>query len=274
MAYKSWGSASWSTSNADGRFVGGNRVALVVASVAVPNQLSLLRMAVEVVVEVEAQAQAEVEVEVEVAGAVSGAALIVAVVGSAEVVVGLVEVAEEGTEIEDLETGEEAVSEVVVAAASEEVEMTLDHREVEVASGVGVVVWATRVVDSMTVHLPTTDTEDLLGPVLALVGLVDQVGMVLLAGVQDMVPPAAVGLVVWAVTEDISNGRVREVSTTETQSGHGTRFDANCTPPGEVHVGGMIGISPSPLSLLALSPFVCLMGLVSIAWRLWVVNCR
>jgi hypothetical protein len=95
--------------------------------------------------------------------------------------------------------------------------------------GVGVVVWATRVVDSMTDHLPT-DTEDLLDPVVALVGLVDQVGMVLLAGVQALVPPAAVGLVVMAVTEDISSGRVREVSTTETQSGHGTRLDANCTP--------------------------------------------
>jgi len=130
MAYKSWGSASWSTSNADGPFVGGNHVALVVASVAVPNQLSLLRMPVAVAV--------EAEVEVEVAGAVSGAALIVAVVVSAEVVVGSVEVAEEGTEIEeDLETGEEVVSEVVeaAAAASEEVGMTLDHREVEVATG-------------------------------------------------------------------------------------------------------------------------------------------
>lgn len=115
----------------------------------------------------------------------------------------------------------------------------------------------------MTVHLPTTDTEDLLGPVVALVGPVDQVGMVLLAGVQAMVPPAAppaaVGLAVMAVTEGISNGRVREVSTTEIQSGHGTRFDANCIPPGEVHVGGMIGISPSPLSLLA-----CL--LLSVLW--------
>lgn len=129
MAYKSWGSASWSTSNADGRFVGGNHVALVVGSVAVPNQLSLLRMAVEV--------EREWEEEGEGAGAVSGAALIVAVVGSAEAVVGLVEVAEEGTEIEDLETGEAVVSEVVeaAAAASEEVEMTLDHREVEVATG-------------------------------------------------------------------------------------------------------------------------------------------
>lgn len=81
-------------------------------------------------------------------------------------------------------------------------------------------------VDSTTVHLPT-DSEDLLDPV---VGLVDQVGMVLLAGVQVMVRPAAVGLVVMAVTEGISSERVLVVSTTEIQSGHGTRFDANCTP--------------------------------------------
>jgi len=122
MAYKSWGSASWSTSNADGLFVGGNHVALVVASVDVPNRLRLLRIAVALAL----------------AGAVSGAALIVAVVGSAEEVVDLVEEdAEEGLEIEeDLETGEAVVSEVVeAAAASEEVGMTLDHREAEVATG-------------------------------------------------------------------------------------------------------------------------------------------
>jgi len=263
MAYKSWGSASWSTSNADGQFVGGNHVALVVASVDVPNQSRLLRIAVAV----------PAAVAVAVAGAVSEAALIVAVVGSAEaVVVDLVEDAEEGLEIvEDLETGEAVVSGVVeAAAASEEVGTTLDHREVEVATGVGAVVWASRAVDSMTDHL-LTDSEDLLDPV----GLVDQVGLVLLAGVQVMVRPAAVGLVVlvvMAVTEDISSERVREDSTTETQSGHGTRFDANCTPPGEVHVGGMIAISPF---LSVSSCFVCLcclMGLVSIAWRLWVVK--
>lgn len=119
------------------------------------------------------------------------------------------------------------------------------------------VVWASRVVDSTTVHLPT-DTEDLLDPVV--VGLVDQVGLVLLAGVQVMVRPAAVGLVVLAVTEGISSERVRVVSTTETQSGHGTRFDANCTPPGEVHVGGMIAISP----FLSVSCFVC--RLLSVLW--------
>jgi len=93
-----------------------------------------------------------------------------------------------------------------------------------------VAVWATKVVDSTTVHLPT-GTEDLLDPV---VGPVVQVGMVLLAGVQVMDPPAAVVLVDMEVTEDISRERAQEVSTTGTQSGHGTRFVANCTPPGEV----------------------------------------
>lgn len=104
---------------------------------AVPNQLSLLRMA----------AAAAPPVVVVVAGAVSVAALIVAVVGSAEVVVvGLVEdavedleIAEEGLEIEGLETAAAVVSEVEETAAaaevSEEVGMTLDHREVEVATG-------------------------------------------------------------------------------------------------------------------------------------------
>jgi hypothetical protein len=84
-----------------------------------------------------AVAVAVLELELEVAGAASGAALIVAVVGSAEVVVALVEVAEEGMEIEDLEIGEAVVSEVVEVAASEEVEMTLDHREVEVGVATG-----------------------------------------------------------------------------------------------------------------------------------------
>ena len=116
--------------------MGGNHVVLVVASVAVPNQLSLLRMAA-----------AAAPPVVGVAGAVSVAALIVAVVGSAEVVVvGLVEdavedleIAEEGLEIEGLETAAAVVSEVEETAAaaevSEEVGMTLDHREVEVATG-------------------------------------------------------------------------------------------------------------------------------------------
>jgi hypothetical protein len=125
MAYTSWGSAFWSTSSADGLCVGGNHVASVVASVAVPNQLSLLRMGV--------RARAQVRVRVVVAEAASGVALIVvAVVASVEVVVGSVEDAEEeGTVTEgDLETGEAVVSEAAEVAALEEVGMTSDHREV------------------------------------------------------------------------------------------------------------------------------------------------
>ncbi len=55
------------------------------------------------------------------------------------------------------------------------------------------------------------------------VGLVDQVGTVLLVGVQVSAPLEAVVLVVSAVTEDISSERVQEVLTTETPSGHDTR---------------------------------------------------
>jgi len=77
--------------------------------------------------------------------------------------------------------------------------------------------------------------EDLLDPVVdPVVGPVVQVGMVLQAGVLVLVPPAAVVLVVLEVIEDISSERAQEVTTTETQSGHGTRFVASCTPPGEV----------------------------------------
>jgi hypothetical protein len=95
--------------------------------------------------------------------------------------------------------------------------------------GAGVVVWATKEVDSTKVRLPA-GTEDLLG----LVDLVDLVGMVLLAGVRALVPPAAVALAVLAVTEDISSERAQEVSTTGTRSGPGTRFVASCTPRGAV----------------------------------------
>lgn len=107
-------------------------------------------------------------------------------------------------------------------------------------------VWATKVVDSTTVRLPA-GTEDLLDLV---VGPVVQVGLVLLVGFQVMVPPVVVPvvvlvvvLVVMEVTEAISSERAQEVTRTETQSGHGTRFVANCTPPGEVPVGGMIAFS-------------------------------
>jgi hypothetical protein len=133
-----------------------------------------------------------------------------------------------------------------------------------------VAVWATKVVDSTTVRLPA-GTEDLLDLVVGLVVQVVQVGLVLLVGFQVMVPPVVVP-VVMEVTEAISSERAQEVTRTETQSGHGTRFVANCTPPGEVPVGGMIAFSPF-LSVSCFSVFVCLWGLVSIAWRLRVANC-
>lgn len=89
-------------------------------------------------------------------------------------------------------------------------------------------VWATTVEASTTDRLPA-------GTVLPdLVGLVDQVGMVLLkAGAQVMVRPAVVVLVALAVTEDTSSERAQEVSTTETQSGHDTRSFA-IAPQGDV----------------------------------------
>jgi len=91
-----------------------------------------------------------------------------------------------------------------------------------------VAVWATTVEASTTDRLPA-------GTVLPdLVGLVDQVGMVLLkAGAQVMVRPAVVVLVALAVTEDTSSERAQEVSTTETQSGHDTRSFA-IAPQGDV----------------------------------------
>lgn len=85
-------------------------------------------------------------------------------------------------------------------------------------------VWATKVVDSTRVRLPA-GSEDLLDLV---AGPVVPVGLVLLVEFQVMVPPEVV-LVVLEVTEAISSERAQEVSTTETQSGHGTRFVAKCT---------------------------------------------
>ena len=82
--------------------------------------------------------------------------------------------------------------------------------------------WATKAEGSTTARL-LAGTEVLLDLV---VGLVDQVGTVLLEG-QVMVPPAAaVVLVGMAETEDTSNERAQEVSTTGTQNGHDTRFFA------------------------------------------------
>jgi hypothetical protein len=104
----------------------------VVASVGVPN-LSNLHMGV---VAAAAALAAAASVAV-VAGAVSGVAstaVVVASVEEADVVLAVGE--EEGSETEvDLETEVAAVSEGAVAVASEEAGMTLDHREVEVATG-------------------------------------------------------------------------------------------------------------------------------------------
>ena len=87
--------------------------------------------------------------------------------------------------------------------------------------GVEVVAWATKAEGSTTARL-LAGTEVLLDLV---VGLVDQVGMVLLEG-QVTVPLVAVVLVGMAETEDTSNERAQEVSTTGTQNGHDTRFFA------------------------------------------------
>ena len=87
--------------------------------------------------------------------------------------------------------------------------------------GVEVVAWATKAeVGSMMAHL--AGTEVLLDLV---VGLVDQVGMVLLEG-QVTDTPAAVVLVGMAETEDTSNERAQEVTTTGIQNDHDTRFFA------------------------------------------------
>lgn len=94
-------------------------------------------------------------------------------------------------------------------------------------------VWATKVEGSTTARLPA-------GTVVPLdLVLVDQVGMVLPAGVQVTVLPAAAVLAVLVatvVTEEgiISNERVQEVSTTGTQSDSDTRCFAIAPYPGDL----------------------------------------
>lgn len=156
------------------------------------------------------------------AGVASGAASTAVVVASveADVVSAVGEEADTETE-EDLET-EAAVDSEEEVVASGEAGMTLDHREVEVASGVEVVAWASKAEEGSTTARLLAGTEVLLDLV---VGLVDQVGMVLLEG-QVTDPPAVVVLVGMAETEDTSNERAREVTTTGTQNDHGTRFFA------------------------------------------------
>jgi hypothetical protein len=174
-------------------------------------------------------------------GAASGAASTAVVVASVEADVVLAAGEEEDSETEeDLET-EAAVDSEEEVVASGEAGMTLDHREVEVATGscsdercgtcltftleVEVVAWATKAGDSMTARL-LGGTEVLLDLV---VGPVDQVGMVLPAeGQVSVVPPVAVAVVLVGIveTEDTSNERAQEVTTTGTQNGHDTRFFA------------------------------------------------
>jgi hypothetical protein len=90
------------------------------------------------------------------------------------------------------------------------------------ALGVEVEAWVSKVEDSTTARL-LAGTEVLLDPV---VGRADQVGMVLPAEGQVTVPPVAVVLVGMAETEDFSNERAQEGSTTGTQNGHDTRLFA------------------------------------------------
>ena len=125
MAYTSWENASWSTSSADALCEDGNHVVLEVVSVAVPNLLNL-----------------RLHMRVEAVGVVSvAAALNVVAADSVEAVVGSVEDVEEEEEEEDLVTegalvtAAEVVSEAVAVASEATEETTLDHREVEVATG-------------------------------------------------------------------------------------------------------------------------------------------
>ena len=81
-------------------------------------------------------------------------------------------------------------------------------------------VWDTKVEDSTTARLQA-GMED---PLDQAVGLVGQVGTVLLVGVQvSAAPLEAVVLVVTAVTEDISSERAQEDLMTETPSGRDFR---------------------------------------------------
>jgi len=167
----------------------------------------------------------------------------------------VVDVEEEGTVTEAvLATGVEAASAVEVVEASEAA-MTLDRREVEVVIGAEAAVWGTKVEVSMMVRLQAGSEVPL--------GQVDQVGMVLPAGVRVSALPAeaAEALVVTVVTEDISNERAQEVSTTGTQSDHDTRCLA--IAPDQLicnFMGGMIAFS-----LLSLCPFLLCCQCVSLS---------
>lgn len=207
MAYISWESASWSTSSADALCEDGNHVVLEVVLVAAPNLLNL-------------HLHTRVVEAVEVDSAVG--LTVVAAADSVEAVVGSVGDVEE----EDLVTEEALVTAVevavfeAVAVASEATETTLDHREVVGATEAEAVVWDTKVEDSTTARLQA-GMED---PLDQAVGLVGQVGTVLLVGVvQVSAPLEAVVQVVTAVTEDISSERAQEDLMTETPSGRDSR---------------------------------------------------
>jgi hypothetical protein len=136
--------------------------------------------------------------------------------------------------------------------------------------GAEAAVWDTKVEVSMMVRLQAGTEVPL--------GQVDQVGMVLPAGVRVTALPAeaAEALVVTVVTEDISNERVQEVSTTGTQSDHDTRCLA--IAPDQLicnFLGGMIAFFSSfSLSLLALLSLCLSFGLVSISQGdCWLLMC-
>jgi hypothetical protein len=223
MAYTSWENASWLTSNADALCEDGSHVALGVVSVAVPNLLNLHQHS-----------------RVEAVGVDSAvAASNVVAADSVEEVVGSVEDVEEEalvTEVALVTAVEVEVSEAVeVASEATEEETTLDHREVEAATGryllielafawadalsflleAAVVVWDTKVEDSMTPRLRA----GMEVPLDQAVGLVVLVGTVLLVGDRASAPLEAVVPVVTAATEDISSERVQEDLMTETPSG-------------------------------------------------------
>jgi hypothetical protein len=104
--------------------------------------------------------------------------------------------------------------------------MTRELSSLTFTLGVEVVAWATKVEDSTTMARLLAGTEVLLDLV---VGLVDQVGMVLPAEGQGQVtvPPVVVVLVGMVETEDTSNERAQQqVTTIGIQNGHDTRFFA------------------------------------------------
>ena len=88
------------------------------------------------------------------------------------------------------------------------------------------VVWDTKVEDSMTARLRA----GMEVPLDQAVGLVDQVGTVLLVGVQVTAPLEAEVPVVTAATEDISSERAQEDLMIETPSGRDSRCFAIARP--------------------------------------------